>query len=87
MYKRTILDVIEINRDGSIGLKFAKQMVDDDESVLFSGVHRALLPKDADIDTQMAAVNANLVDGLKQAAVDATELDIVKSILPMVWKT
>lgn len=85
MEKRTILDQIEISHDGTIGLRFAKQIIDDDGSVISSGWHRVPLPIGTDIEAQMAAVNEQLTTQLKQRDVEAAELTTLRAIAPVVW--
>lgn len=84
MKKQTILDKIEIERDGAFGLRFAKQIVDDDGTVLHSEWHRTMLPPGGDLDRQMAAVNANLAE-MGAATVETHELARVKTLTPAVW--
>ncbi len=85
MHKQTILDQIEITRDGTINLRFAKEIVDDDGSVIGSEWHRTAIPPGQDVDAQIAAVNEHLVTHLKCSPVAASELQRVKTLLPMVW--
>jgi len=85
MKKQTIIDQIEITRDGTIQVRFAKQVVDDDGTVLNSAYHRTAFPPGHDIDAQMAAVNENLVRDLKCMPVDAAEIARIKAVTPVVW--
>lgn len=85
MKKQTIIDQIEIKPCGTIQVRFAKQIVDSDGTVLSSDWHRTMLPPGHDIDAQMAAVNAHL-GTLKCKAVDCSEIDtMVRPLLPIVW--
>lgn len=60
MMKRTILDQIEVTRDGTIQLRLAKEVVDDDGAVLSSRWVRTALPPGHDVQTQIAALNSHL---------------------------
>ena len=84
MLKRTVIDQIEITRDGTIQLRMAKAVVDDDGTVLSSGWHRTIVPPDGDVDLQMQAVNSHLVMGLGYPAVAAADIERVKAIIPVV---
>jgi hypothetical protein len=87
MEKRTVIDQVEITRDGTINLRMAKEVVDDDGTVLQSGLHRTSFPPGHDIDAQMAAVNAGLVRDLKMPAVAADDFLLLrlKETAPLVW--
>jgi hypothetical protein len=58
--KQVVVDLIEIARDGSIGVRFAKQIIDDDGELLGSQPHRVLLTPGDDLDSVMAKVNSHL---------------------------
>lgn len=85
MRKQTVVDQIEITRNGTIQLRLAKEVIDDDGSVLSRAWHRTMLPPGTDIDAQMALVNENLINDIKAAAVEQTELSRVKVIAPVIW--
>lgn len=85
MHKQTVLDQIEITRDGTIGLRFAKEVVDDDGTVISKEWHRTALPPGTDIDGQMEAVNNHLAADLKCAPVAASEIARVHALTPIVW--
>lgn len=61
MKKQTVIDQIEIKRDGTVNIRIAKEIVDDHGTVLLSEWHRTVLPPGQDIDVQMMAVNDHLV--------------------------
>lgn len=84
MHKQTVIDQIEIQRDGTIQLRFAKEIVDDDGTVLSKDWHRTALPPGQNIDAQMQVVNDHLVS-MKCAAVDTAEIGRVKALEPVVW--
>lgn len=84
MHKQTVVDQIEITRDGTLQLRLAKEVVDDDGSILSREWHRTLLPPGHDIDKQMALVNDHLAQ-MNCAAVDTAEIARVKAIAPVVW--
>ena len=84
MQKQTTVNQIEIAGDGSIGVRLAKQIVDDDGTVLSSQWHRTLMPPGTDIDAQMAAVNASLT-GMNAAAVAPADIDRIKAYAITAW--
>lgn len=83
MRKQTIIDQIEITRNGTIQLRFAKEIVDEDGVILSSEWHRTALPPGADLATQMEAVNAHLTE-LRANPVDASEIARVAALVPIV---
>lgn len=85
MHKRSVIDQIEINRDGAINIRIAKEVVDDDGTVLSSAWHRTCLPPGHDIDGQMEVVNQHLTEGLKCAAVEAADIARIKTFVPAAW--
>lgn len=85
MKKQTVTDQIEITRDGSIQLRFAKEILDDDGTVISSGWHRAVLAPGDDIDELMTRINENLVRDLKCEPVGKAHIDKIKAVTPVVW--
>lgn len=83
MYKRTIVDQIEILRDGHVMVRFLKQIIDDDGSLLSSAYHRASIHPGASIDEVMQDVNSSLIE-MKMAPVDEAELDMLRAVQPVV---
>lgn len=57
--KRTMIDRIEIDRDGVISLRFAKELVENGV-VLSKNYHRTVITPDTDIDNQLNAVDNHL---------------------------
>lgn len=86
MRKQTVIDQIEITRDGTINIRLSKEVVDDDESVIQIGNHRTVLPPVADLDVQLAAVNENLTRDLKMPAIadDDQLLVRLRAVAPLV---
>lgn len=58
MEKRTVLDRIEIEADGTVFLRLLKQIVDGE--VLRSEPHRSVVYPSVSVSDQIAAVNAHL---------------------------
>lgn len=83
MFKRAIIDQIEIIRDGTIQIRIAKEVVDDGQ-VILSGWHRTVLPPDGDIISQMAMVNESLIRDLGYPAVNEEEAPWFRTIIPLV---
>lgn len=57
--RRTIVEQIEIKRDGVVQVRLAKQIVDGD-TVLASEYHRAAFDPGADLDAAIPVVEAHL---------------------------
>lgn len=57
--KRTIIDQIEITKDGHIQIRMRKQVVDEG-SIFELGFHRTIIECGGNIDEQMILVNAHL---------------------------
>lgn len=85
MHKQTILDRIEIVWNGQISLRFAKQIVDRDGTVVSTEPHRAILQPGRDIDAQMATVNSHLVGILNYPGANAREIGRVKALASIAW--
>lgn len=83
MNKVTRVDLIEITRSGAIQVRLKKLIVDDDGTELDLGYHRTVFEPGTDIESQITAVNAQLVQ-LKAAAVDAVEFDVLRAVAPVV---
>lgn len=61
MQTRTIVDKIELEpQSGVVGIRMRKQIVNG-EKVMSEQYHRTTVAPGADVDTQMALVNAHLV--------------------------
>ncbi len=84
MEKRSVVDQIEIQRDGSVQVRIAREVVDDDGSVLSREWHRTSLPPGMDVDSQMAAVNQHL-RGMNGVAVPAADIARVKAATKAFW--
>lgn len=84
MIKRVIIDQIEITRDGTLQIRMAKEVVDDDGKVILSGWHRTSLPPDGDIDQQITVVNESLIRDLGYPAINEEEAPWLRTIIPLV---
>jgi hypothetical protein len=80
--KRTIIDQLEISRDGVIQMRFAK-LIEDDGVELARGLHRAALAPGADLGQLIAAVNENL-DQLGAGRIDLDDLAIMPALVALV---
>lgn len=71
--KRTIVDQIEITRDGTVQVRVGLLLVEDGKEIDCKW-HRTAIPPGGDVEAQMAAVNAHLVamekEPLAPAAID-----------------
>jgi hypothetical protein len=76
--RKTIIDQIEIRRDGTVHVRMAKVIVEG-ERIVASEYHRTALEPGADVDTTLAAVNAHLVQ-LGEAEIEAGEWARVRRV-------
>jgi hypothetical protein len=84
MHKQTVIDQIEIVRDGTIQVRLAKEIVDDDGTVISAVWHRTILPPGLDVDEQMRQVNEHLIQ-MGWAGVATGDIDRIKQVAPVVW--
>lgn len=86
MHKQTLIDQIEVTRDGTLGVRIAKEVIDDDGvTVLQRGWHRTTLPPGIDIDKQMEAVNLNLTNDLRFPPVPDDGIKRIKDVAKLTW--
>lgn len=76
--KKTVLDLITTQEDGSIQVRMQKQVVMDGE-LLKQEYHRTLVDPLGDVDTQFDLVNAHL-DQLGYGPVSETDLSMVRTV-------
>ena len=76
--QRTIIDQIEIRRDGTVQVRLDKQLVKDGK-VVGSGWHRCVFEPGADVDAVADAVNAHLTE-MGETPVEASEWGRVKRV-------
>lgn len=80
--KKTVIDKIEITRDGSIQIRFCLLVVDDGVEIA-SSYHRTAIEPGGDADAQIAAVNAGIT-GLRYPAVEADKIPLLKDVCRLV---
>jgi colicin import membrane protein len=76
--KQTVLSQIEVQPDGTLQIRLAKQVVDGDE-VFASDYHRTAIPPGHSVDDQMNAVDADLINNHGFPALDKAERDRIKA--------
>jgi len=76
--KRTVVDRIEVDRDGVMCIRLTKEVLEDG-NIIASTYHRTLIEPGASIDDQMATVNADLV-GLNAAEATASDIGRLKAV-------
>lgn len=79
----TVLDQIEVRGDGTINLRFDKQVVIDGK-VVAREWHRAGLPPNTDIDAMAAAVNKDL-GAIGYPPISDADLTRIKAMAAHVW--
>lgn len=82
MERRTVVDQIEVKRDGIVQVRLAKQVVDG-EQMLRNDYHRMEpLTPGADLESALLIVNAHLTE-LREAMVEEAEWDRVRRVVAM----
>lgn len=77
MEKKTLVDRIEIESDGTVYVRFQKAIVEGDDTIAFN-YHRTAFPPGIDIDAQMVEVNNHLV-GMNESPVSAADISRIKN--------
>src|SRR5262245_18761510 len=77
--KRTIVDQREVMRDGTIQVRFRKEIIEDGVVISF-GYHRVALQPGDDLDNAMASVN-NHLQFMKNESVSSDEIDSIRRIV------
>lgn len=84
--KKTVINLVESAPDGTLHIRFAKQVLADDGTVISSSWHRTAIPPGGNVDLQMAAVNRNLIVDLGYPPVEQADIDLnIKARLPEIW--
>ena len=78
--QRTIIDQIEITRDGEVRLRLDKQLLRDGKVISEPRFHRAAWEPGADFEGTIAALNSHL-EAMREAAVDAGEWARVREVI------
>src|SRR5262245_38688239 len=83
--KRTIIDQIEVTEGGTLQIRFAL-LVEEDGNELSRAYHRTTVEPGQDLDTTLAAVEADIMNrpNLKAAAIDTTRLAELRGIRDVV---
>lgn len=79
MTRKTVLDRVEITRNGSAQVRFAKEIWDGTELVA-SAWHRTVIDLGDDADTQLAAVSAHLTQ-MGYPEVSAADIGSIKTLI------
>lgn len=80
--KKTVIDQIEIARDGAIQIRFAVLLMEDGNEIDYKW-HRTSVPPGGDIDAQIAAVNSHL-STMGKATVDSGRIAELKAVAAVV---
>ena len=81
--KKTIIDQIEITRNGTLQIRFGKQILEDGKEISCQW-HRTSLEPGEDLDAQLAAVNAHLAQMNEAPCNDTSRLTMLQTIVRMV---
>lgn len=84
MYKQTRLDKTEIFGDGTIEVRFARELVDDDGTVTGMGSYTTVCEPGVDIDARFAAENEHFTAN-NIVPVGPADIARVKALAQTVW--
>lgn len=80
MPRQIVLNQVTLCADGSVGIQWLKQFVDDTTGeVLFSEPHRSIVPFDGDVDDQVSAVRDHLA-AMGYPAVPDAQLEVIRQV-------
>lgn len=82
---KTVIDRLEIDRDGIVSVRLTLEIVDDVAGVVASAYHRTMLPPGHDINLQMNAVNAHLQQ-MGRKPVDTAGIAKLHDVAGSIWK-
>lgn len=85
MDKRTIVNQIEIQADGTVQVRFAKQIMDGEE-IISNQWHRTMFDVSVNVDDQLTAMNTNLVDQLGYPEISIDDIKRLKSFINLARK-
>lgn len=80
--RKTVIDQIEIRRDGSTQIRFGLLLVENDVE-LDCKWHRTAVPADGDLDAQIAAVEAHL-QTMGHPAIEAADKQRAREVVDAV---
>lgn len=81
--KKTVIDQIEVTRAGHIQIRIGKLIVEDGRE-LSCQWHRTAVEVGGDVDAQIEAVNAHLIE-MGEAPIDAAGIAKVKTMAVAAW--
>lgn len=82
--KQTVLDQIEIRRDGTVQFRIGLLVVEDGQEVTEPKWHRSVVEPGGDVDAQVAAVNSHLKQ-MGQNELPADDLAKLKTHSKAAW--
>lgn len=82
MYKKTVVDQIEITRSGAIQVRLKKLMVDGDVEYDL-GYHRTVIPFGGDPDVAIGIVNTNL-EAMGVGSVPEEEMPRLRAVVKLI---
>jgi hypothetical protein len=84
MQKKTIVDQVEVKRDGSLHVRFRKVLEEDDGTITDLGFHRMAVNPGDDVEGTMEGVDNNL-QVLGAGGLAQEEKDFIKGVKDTVW--
>lgn len=79
--KRTVIDQIEVARDGTVQLRFGLLLIEDGVEI-HNHPHRETIAPGDDVTAALAAINAGITtdETLRAAPIDAARIPLLKDI-------
>lgn len=82
--RQTVLDSIEITRNGLIQIRIAFELIENG-IVISNKVHRTTIDKTIDIDKHMEILNSHITgDPINEMPISASEIERIKAIILVV---
>ncbi len=84
MEKKTLVDQVEVKRDGTLQIRFRKVLVEDDGTVTELGYHRTCAAPGDDLGAQLDNVD-NHLQRMKAGGLSKEEKDFIGEVKAAMW--
>lgn len=84
MEKTTLVDQVEVKRDGTLQIRFRKVLIDDDGAIIELGYHRATAAPGDNLAATLDNVDTHLQQ-MKNGGLSQEEKDFVTEVKDAMW--
>jgi hypothetical protein len=84
MEKKTVVDQVEVKRDGTLQIRFRKVLVEDDGSITDLGYHRAVAMPGDDLAATLDHVG-NHLSAMNNGGLSAEEKAFITEVKDAMW--